>query len=146
MRRSILSINDNKSMNFLVQTVLSPKYNLLPVTDVYQAMGELKRKDEIELIIIDIDYHTQENLDFIQHIKTSGLYQDTHIIVLTSNEQWKNEQMNTTEVASFFLKPFSPQEMVKNIDELMNQRSVNLIWPQTYLILSKCRLQHTQLK
>ena len=39
-------------MNFLLQTVLSARYDLIAVSDVFQGLNELKRKSEIELIII----------------------------------------------------------------------------------------------
>ena len=114
-------------MNFLVQTVLSPKYHLLPVVDVYQAMGELKRRDKVELLIIDIDYHTQENWDFIRHIKTSGLYQDTRIIVLSSDESPENIEALLSGDIKVFHKPFSPLQLVKDIDEMLLEQSVNPI-------------------
>jgi len=113
-------------MNFLLQTVLSAKYNLVPVYDVYQAMGELQKRDSVEIILIDTDYHTQENLDFIQHIKTSGLYQDTSIILLTS-EKVMSETSGVADVTNVFRKPFSPQDLTKAIDHVMQQRSVKLI-------------------
>ncbi len=117
-------------MNFIVQTVLSQKYSLVAVPDVFQGMNELKR-NEIELIIIDIDYHTQENWDFIQHIKTSGFYMHTPVVILTSNGNWQNEVAGDCEVDGCFYKPFSPQDMASNIDELMERnfaklRSINL--------------------
>lgn len=113
-------------MNFLLQTVLSPRYNLIPVVDVYQGMGELRKNMEIELIIIDIDYNSQENHDFIQHIKTSGLYQGTPIIVLTSNDKVPTNPVLADCVNTFFLKPFSPQEMEKSITKLLHSPSVKL--------------------
>lgn len=114
-------------MNFLLQTVLSPRYNLLTVSDVYQGMNELKRRDEVEMVIVDIDFHTQENLDFIQHIKTSGLYQDTPVIVLTSNDNRQKDKIDTNQVSNFFYKPFSPLDMLRSIDDLLYEKSSKLI-------------------
>ncbi|RYG49925.1 MAG: response regulator [Chitinophagaceae bacterium] len=127
MRRNILSINGNKPMNFLLQTVLSPRYNLLTVSDVYQGMNELKTRDEVEMVIVDIDFHTQENLDFIQHIKTSGLYQDTPVIVLTSNDNRQKDKIDSSKVTNFFYKPFSPLDMLRSIDDLLYEKSSKLI-------------------
>ena len=107
-------------MNYLLHTVLSGRYNFVPVSDVYQGINELKRKEEIDLIIIDVDYHTQESWDFIQHIKTSGLYQDKPVIVLVSKENKKvTEKIASSKVCEFFYKPFSPLDVVKTIDDLM---------------------------
>ena len=114
-------------MNFLLQTVLSPKYNLMPVSDVYQGMNELRKNAEIELIIIDVDYNSQESADFIQHIKTSGLYQGTPILALTSNDKVQNNPLLAIHVNRFFHKPFSPQEMEKNIFELLYAPTAKVI-------------------
>jgi DNA-binding NtrC family response regulator len=120
MRRSILSINGNKPMNYLLQTVISERYDFISASDVFQGVNELKRKPEIELIIIDVDYHTPDSWNFIQHIKTSGLYQDKQIIVLINGESRKvNEKMPGAKEYNFFYKPFSPLDMIKTIDELM---------------------------
>lgn len=116
-------------MNFLVQTVLSPRYNLVPVSDVYQGMGELKRSEDIDLIIVDLDYQTQENLDFIQHIKTSGLYQEKAVIVLMSKDKWQSGKSESSRFDKCFYKPFSPEEMVRSIDELMYSRIEKITQP-----------------
>lgn len=107
-------------MNYLLQTVLSSKYNFIPVGDVFQGVNELKRKQEIELVIIDVDSHPQESWDFIQHIKTSRFYEDKRVIILISGDKKRvNEKITETEGYDFFYKPFSPLDMIKTIDELM---------------------------
>lgn len=112
-------------MNFLFQTVLGRKYHCIPVSDVYQGVNELKKRgDDITLIIIDLDYHTQENWDFIQHIQTSGLYQETPIVVLTSEKQ--NEKLDLSKVYNLFYKPFSPMEILSKIDELVYKNYIKL--------------------
>ena len=120
MRKNILSINGNRPMNYLLHTVLSGKYNFIPVSDVFQGINELKKKEEIDLILIDVDYHNQESWDFIQHIKTSGLYQDMPVIVLITKEKKViSEQYAASRVYDFFYKPFSPLDIIRTVDEIM---------------------------
>ena len=108
-------------MNFIVQTVLSPTYNVLAVSDVYAAMHELKTKDSISLIVIDADYQTTESLDFIHHVKTSSLYQDTAVFVLASSHNWKERMADSHFIKEdeCFYKPFSPQTLLKRINEVI---------------------------
>src|SRR5215510_8858795 len=119
MNRTILSVNGNKPMNYLLQTVLSTRYDFIPVDDVFAAMNQLKRKAEIELIIIDVDYSTQENWDFIQHINTSGLYQKPVIVLTSDKSKRMDARMTTEKVHDFFFKPFSPPDLLRTIDRLM---------------------------
>jgi DNA-binding NtrC family response regulator len=121
MNRTILSINGNKPMNYLLQTVISDRFKFIPVSDIFQAMNEIKRKDEIELVIIDIDFDTKENWEFIHHIKTSEHFQDKQLILLTSDSEVKADAKKTYNV---FLKPFSPIDLIATIDKLMSSRSV----------------------
>ena len=119
MRKNILSINSNRPMNYLLQTILSDQYKVIPALDVFQGMYELKRNDEIELIIADVDHNTKESWDFIQHIKTSKLY-NKPVIVLTSDKGKRTvEKMAEANVYDFFLKPFDPVELIRTINELV---------------------------
>ena len=107
-------------MNYLLQTVISDRYDFIPASDVFQGINELKNRPEIELIIIDVDYHTPDSWNFIQHIKTSGIYQDKQIIVLINGESKRvNEKTPEAKNYNFFYKPFSPLDMIKTIDEMM---------------------------
>ncbi len=106
-------------MNFLLQNVLSTKYNFIAVDDVFQGVHQLKKRQEIELVLIDVDSHTQECWDFIQHIKTSRFYQDKQIVILVSKDNKRINEIKTLGDCSFFYKPFSPLDMIKTVDELM---------------------------
>ena len=106
-------------MNYLLQTILSDQYKVIPALDVFQGMYELKRNDEIELIITDVDHNTKESWDFNQHIKTSKLY-NKPVIVLTSDKGKRTvEKMAEANVYDFFLKPFDPVELIRTINELV---------------------------
>ncbi len=106
-------------MNYLLQTVLSSRYEFLPVQDVFAVVNELRKREEIELIIIDVDYSTEENWDFIQHISTSGLHQKPVIVLMSDKSKRTNERMASEKVYDFFFKPFSPPDLLRAIDRLM---------------------------
>jgi DNA-binding NtrC family response regulator len=118
MARKILSINSNRSMNYVLKTVMAGKYNLVAVQDAFQAMAVLREKKGIQCILIDIDYQTQQNIDFIQHLKNSYLYQ-CPIIVLSSNKEIDDSIMNAN-VQDVFIKPFNPSELKKSIADAIS--------------------------
>jgi DNA-binding NtrC family response regulator len=113
MARKILSINGNRSMNYLLKTITRDEYNLITVLDAVQAMWVLKKEKEIECILIDVDYHTEQNLVFIQHLQNSFLYQ-CPIIILSSNKETDQGIMPTSNLAVFF-KPFNPMDLKNSI-------------------------------
>ena len=118
MARKILSISSNRSMNYLLKTITGINYDLITAEDSFEAMSSLKTREVIECILIDIDYHTEENLSFIQHIKDSFLYH-CPVIVLCSYEEI-DESNKPPNVENVFYKPFDPLVLKKEIDKIMS--------------------------
>jgi DNA-binding response OmpR family regulator len=107
-------------MNYLLKTVLSNKYEFITTSDVFQGIHELKNRQEIDLVMIDVDYDPQESWNFIQHIQTSGLYQDVPVIVFVSKgSKALVESKLGFEADHFFYKPFSPMDVIKAVDALV---------------------------
>jgi len=113
-------------MNYLLQTVISGRYEFLPVPDVFAGVNELRRRDEIELIIIDVDYSTEENWDFIEHINTSGLHQKPVIVLMSGKSKRTDQRMVTEKVYDYFFKPFSPPDLLRVIDRLMVPKAISI--------------------
>lgn len=119
MSRTVLSINGNKPMNYMLQTVLSRKYKISAVGDVFQGMQQLKKDEAIELIVVDVDFNAEESWEFIHHIKSSWIY-NRPVIVLTSDKTFAvSENAAASGVDYFFQKPFSPVDLIKTIDVLL---------------------------
>lgn len=112
-------------MNYLLKTVLSDRYEFLPVPDVFEAVNELKKREEIDLIIIDVDYSTEENWDFIEHINTSRLHQKPLIVLMSDKTKRTDERMATEKVYDFFFKPFSPPDLLRVIDRIMIPKTIS---------------------
>src|SRR5215217_6791647 len=119
MNRTLLSINGNGPMNYMLQTVLSRKYKIAAVADVFQGMQQLRNNEAIELIVVDVDFNTDESWEFIQHIKSSWIY-NRPLIVLTSDKTIAaSEKTLSSSIDYLFQKPFSPIDLIKTIDALL---------------------------
>lgn len=106
-------------MNYLLQTVLSRRYKIITVGDVFQGMQQLKNNEAIELVVVDLDFNEEESWAFIQHIKSSWLY-NRPVVALSSDSDFVAEKKaSPCGVESFFLKPFSPVDLIKKIDTLL---------------------------
>lgn len=113
-------------MSYLMETVISQKHNVYSVFNPYQGMLELKKRKQVEAMVIDIDFDTAENLEFIEHIQTSGLYQESVIIVVSNGNEDHLAEAGL-EVDEIIHKPFEPKNLVKKIEELMYQRTLKAI-------------------
>lgn len=119
MTRSIMSISTNEVLNNILITIVAGKYTLIPLSNVFQGLHELRKKEAINLVLIDMDNQHTACLDFVQHVTSSWLY-NRPIIVLASNmDETKKEQLLNAGVRVFINKPFNPVELVRKIDELV---------------------------
>ena len=117
--KSIMSVSANDVLNNILLTTVSGKYTLIPLPNVFEGLHELRRKEAIHIVLIDLDDQGQKCLDFVQHITTSWLY-NRPIIVLSSNvDEQKREQLLDAGVRTLITKPFNPVELLKKIDELV---------------------------
>lgn len=112
-------------MSYLLQTVIGNIHKLVITEDVFQGMHQLKHKQNINLIIIDIDYQTKESIDFIQHINSSKLYNKPVIVLSNVQNKKSNEAVIETIVFKYFIKPFSPIELIHSIDKLVMSSSLS---------------------
>lgn len=117
MNTYVLSINGNRAMNYLLKTGFADKYKVITVSNVYEASQELKRNDKIEMILVDVDYQTEECVDFVQHLNSSTMYSRPVILLGSSQNKEIAEQLEgSKDVRELFIKPFDPINLSKSID------------------------------
>jgi len=86
MERAVLSINANKSMNLVLKNIFNKEFVFYSAIDVYSGFTVLKRIQEIEMIVIDLDKHCTDCLDFIEFIRSSKIYKKSIVVITGKNE------------------------------------------------------------
>ena len=111
-------------MSFLLQTVLMKEYYVRVATNVFNAMYELKTGKSFDLLIIDVDAYEHDSWEFIQFIKSSGLY-SRPVVVLATKEKGNAEiKCKEVQVEEYFLKPFNPVDLVKAVNSMISETMV----------------------
>jgi len=118
MSKNILSVNGNKAMHYLLKTIFKNEYGFIPVTDAYHAMYQLKTNNNINLLIVDVDYETEQSWEMIQHIKTSKLHQIPVIVLTTTNDDTIKNKCYEFGIDDVFFKPFNPIDLVAAVKSL----------------------------
>lgn len=118
MKQKIVSLCENRSMNFLLQTVLSDQYRFCSVPNAMKALQELKQTPVTGLLVVDVDYAAEENWNFINHIQTSSFFQVPVVVLLSQWNQAMMEKLVKARINDYFLKPFNPLEFLKTVKEL----------------------------
>jgi DNA-binding response OmpR family regulator len=119
MMRSIMSISSNRVLNDVLLTIVSGKYVLIPLSDVFQGLYELRRKEAINLVLIDMDGQDSTCMDFVHHVSSSWLYRRPIIVLGSEIDELTREQLLDAGVRVMITKPFNPVELVRKIDELI---------------------------
>lgn len=112
MSKSILSVNGNRAMNYLLKTILEKEYQFVPANDVFQGMHYLRNNKEIGVLIVDLDYQPQQGWELIEHIKSSRLYQMPVVVLATDNTELLRQKCYELEVDEIFFKPFNPEDLI----------------------------------
>jgi CheY-like chemotaxis protein len=126
MSKSILSVNGNKAMNYLLQTILEKEYRFVPVSDVFQGMHQIRLNKSISALVVDLDFQPQQSWDFIEHIKSSKLFRIPVIVLTTDNTETLRKKCYQFEVDEIFFKPFNPEDLIAAINNLMETTLVHL--------------------
>ena len=121
MKQTILVINDSKAIRFLLQTILSKKYNVISFPDACTTMQWLLRKNIPHLIIADPQLPDCENWELISNLHNSGLYGSIPVIVLSnlSEDEMIVKATEFTNVVKNFSQPFNPLELLEVVDSMI---------------------------
>ena len=125
MSKRILSVNGNRAMNYLLQTILEREYQFVPVNDVFQAMHQLKTNKEVCFLIVDLDFHPQQSWELIEHIKSSKLHSIPVIVLATENTEILRQKCYEYEVDEIFFKPFNPVDLIAAIGNTVSETVSN---------------------
>lgn len=113
-------------MNYLLQTVLADKYTFIAVADVFEGMEVIKKNDRVSFVIVDTDnIETGDAYDFIELVTTTGLYQKPVIVLTSDKNSSLDEKINGLKINELFVKPFSPADLVRKIDNIVHTEIVN---------------------
>jgi response regulator RpfG family c-di-GMP phosphodiesterase len=121
MKHTVLIINDSKAIRFLLQTILSKKYNVISFPDACSTMQWLLRKNIPQLIIADPQLPDCDKWEMISNLHNSRLYGNIPVIVL-SNLSEEEIIVNCTEytnVVKSFAQPFNPLELLEVVENLV---------------------------
>jgi len=129
MKQSILIIEKNVAIRYLLTTVLRERYKTLAHPDCYHAATDLKNKD-VQLVIVNIEDQNTSNFDFLLHLNSSSFYSNIPVIVVSDNitTEFRVKCLELG-VEAFFLKPFDPLQLLECINVIAamsdNMRRMN---------------------
>jgi CheY-like chemotaxis protein len=117
MKPTILAVDDSKAIRFLLQTIFSKRYQIVTAADTVSAMYWLSKKNYPDLIISESTLPDTADWEFIANLKSSVLYKDIPLIVVSSAGQAEADaQCRKYGLDHFFSKPFKPAEILELVN------------------------------
>ena len=114
MGRAVLSINANKSMNLVLMNILNKDFDFFCAEDVYSGFNILKSINEIEMIVIDLDEHCDDCLDFIHFIRSSKIHKRKVVVLSGKNELPNLNTLRKDDSVQILIKPFNPGILISS--------------------------------
>ena len=85
-RNSILVLEDNKELLFLLKNELETHYNLYLASNGVEAINILDNKPHIDLILSDVMMQKMDGFEFLEYIGKNKNYNTIPFIFLTATE------------------------------------------------------------
>ncbi len=127
---TLLLVEDNADMQSLLREIVEPQYQILQAANGAEAL-EILSKRTVDSIVTDIMMPQMDGFELIEHLKENAQWQSIPVIVLTAraNEQDKLQALRMG-VDDYLYKPFSPQELLVRIQNLLENRQKRLAYLQ----------------
>lgn len=112
-------------MSYLLQTVLSARYDFIAVADVYTGMDYVRKNSDISMVIVDIDSQEKESFEFIEYIKSSVLYRKPVFVLSGQKPELNANSLADLKADACINKPFSPPDLLKRVEYHLHTEMVN---------------------
>jgi two-component system, chemotaxis family, chemotaxis protein CheY len=122
MKHSILVIEDDESLCFLLGRILKEKFNVTIHNDSFSAMDWLSKGNIPSLILCDFELPIVNGLDFVQNLHRSGAYSRIPLVMLSGMTDKKIIEKCLAAGASDYLqKPFDPPQLIEMITKVLKK-------------------------
>jgi len=125
MDKTLLAIDDEKSILMILDFVFGKKYKVVQKTNGKEATEWLQLGNMPDVIVADMNMPEMNGFEFILQIRSSGLYRDVPLIMLSGNENTADKiKCLNAGADDYLIKPFNPEELearINNIYRRMNR-------------------------
>jgi DNA-binding response OmpR family regulator len=121
MRYSVVVIEDDEAIRWLIRKVLEKEYDVHTFGNVGNAMKHMNKIGLPDLIMTDIKLPVIDGKDFLINLKKSGLYGNIPVIVISS---WSDLQTKTECLKAgaddYISKPFNPEQLLSTVQDVIS--------------------------
>ena len=121
-KRTIMIVDDHETIQLVVSNMLRDDFNIITRSNGLEALAYFRNNQFPDMIILDMAMPKLAGLDFLTNIRSSGIYKDIPVIILSGNvESMELEQCKKIGIDGFIKKPFSPEDLKNTIKKALKQ-------------------------
>ncbi|MCP4442061.1 MAG: response regulator [Aureispira sp.] len=132
-KNNILIVEDNVDMRLFIKTILQPYFNIETAENGKVALEYLQKVgvDKLDLVLTDYMMPEMDGMQLLEHIKTKKPFKVLPTMLLTARaaEQDKLKGFRIG-VDDYITKPFSPEELIVRIQNLIENATNRKQWLQ----------------
>jgi two-component system chemotaxis response regulator CheY len=119
MSKTVMIVDDSGSFRTVVKLALQKAgYETVEAVDGKDAVGKLDGR-KLNIIVCDVNMPNMDGLSFLRHLKTTGSYKFTPVIMLTTESQeTKKAEGKAAGARAWITKPFQPSQLVDAVNRL----------------------------
>ncbi len=128
MKKTILVVDDEKSICLILENFLSKNYNVVTLNDGFEAL--LWLEDNLpDLIISDIQMSKMDGFEFLENVRKRGFTKHTPFIMLSGRSESK-ERIKCYKLGAqdYLTKPFNPEELDELVKKNLNPIHYAIEW------------------
>jgi len=118
--KKIVVIEGDDSLRVLLDRMLGKYFSVECFKHGFEALAWLADGNETQLILADLSMSDISGMNFLENVKTSGMFQNIPVIVLSDNNPFKESRCLELGALSYITKPFKPEALVDFIVHSMN--------------------------
>jgi len=120
--KKILAIDDEITIRKLLQVYLGKHYHVTALTDGLEAIKWMQEGNIPDLIVCDIQMPNMNGYEFVENIRSSGLFQNIPLLMLSGEEESATRiKFYKMRVKNFITKPFNPEELLILIKLILDE-------------------------
>jgi signal transduction histidine kinase/DNA-binding response OmpR family regulator/ligand-binding sensor domain-containing protein len=135
---TILLVEDNTDMSDFITSILADTYTVILAKNGLEGLEMLQQENTIELILSDVMMPLMDGFTMLERIKENPIWRSLPMIMLTAKAA-KNDRIQafTLGVDDYIMKPFSNEELLVRIENLLNNYKNRKIWNQDLIRVSR---------
>lgn len=126
--KKVLVIEDDAPLCWLLEKILSSKYEVFIMNDGMEAWSWLTDNHQPDLIISDLKMPTLDGIELLENLSNSGIFKNIPVIIVSGYEDAaKRKQCLDLGAFTYLVKPFEPQSLMTEVERALLFRKENVM-------------------